>query len=347
MDQRMDKLDDEIKLIDCLNVISKWKKLIILGTIVIAIVAGVISFLMPKIYSIQMVLEPGILKVTGAGNNLYAESPETIKALIETGTFDRDILNSLKDNNKGYIPKSLHYKVTVPTGSNAIMISYQTSDIKLGVDILKKLGELLQNKHNQMGIRYKNELMIEIQAKKTEVSSLKVKKEAVKKIINNMDKRISDLLSELSDMKKYTKSLIKEGNEFFLKDINKEDVLSIILYNTIIQQNLAFTNTLSNTLEQLALKKDDKKIFLENLKNKIGKLGRELKNLEYRQKHIQNIQIIKPASSSQVLIKPKKKLIVVLGALLGLSSMLFLAFFLEYFFRYKERSSKVMSSKDQ
>ena len=67
MDQRMDQLDDEIKLMDCLRVIWKWKKLIILGTIAIVIVAGVISFLMPKVYSIQMVLEPGILKVSEDG----------------------------------------------------------------------------------------------------------------------------------------------------------------------------------------------------------------------------------------------------------------------------------------
>ena len=100
MDQRMDQLDDEIKLIDCLKVIWKWKKLIILGTIVIIIVAGVISFLMPKVYSIQMVLEPGILKVSEDGQNIYAESQENIKALIETGVFDRDILKLISNNAK-------------------------------------------------------------------------------------------------------------------------------------------------------------------------------------------------------------------------------------------------------
>jgi uncharacterized protein involved in exopolysaccharide biosynthesis len=174
----MDQLDDEIKLMDCLKVIWKWKKLIILGTIVIVIAAGVISFLMPKVYRIQMVLEPGIIKVSEDGQNIYAESQENIKALIETGAFDRDILNSLKDTNKNHIPKFLHYKVSVPIGSNAITISYQAPDIKLGVDILKKLSELLQNRHSQLGIRYKNELMIEIQAKKTEVSNLVAEKEA-------------------------------------------------------------------------------------------------------------------------------------------------------------------------
>jgi len=332
----MDQLDDEIKLMDCLKVIWKWKKLIILGTIVIVIAAGVISFLMPKVYRIQMVLEPGIIKVSEDGQNIYAESQENIKALIETGAFDRDILNSLKDTNKNHIPKFLHYKVSVPIGSNAITISYQAPDIKLGVDILKKLSELLQNRHSQLGIRYKNELMIEIQAKKTEVSNLVAEKEASKQMIKNMDKRISGLVSEISDMKKNTESLIKERNQCVLKGNNKQDILSIILYTNILQQDLTFTSILNNDLEQLVLKRDEEKVYVKNLKYKIARLEQEIKYLDYRKTHIQNIQTIQPPTSSPVPIKPKKNLIVVLGTVFGLSLMLFLAFFLEYIQRHRD-----------
>ena len=336
MGQRMDKLDDEIELMDYLKVIWKWKKLIILGTIASAIVAGVISFLMPNVYSIQVLLEPGFLKVSEDGRNIYAESQKNIKALIETGVFDRDILKSLKDTNKGHIPRLLHYKVTVPKGSNTIKISYQTPDIKLGFNVLKKLIELLQNRHSQLEIRYKNELMIEIQAKQTEVSNLVVEKEASKQMIKNMDKRISDLVPEISYMKNNTKSLIKERNQFVLKGNNKQDVLSIVLYTNILQQGLAFTNILSNGLEQLVSKRDEKMVFLESLKNKIVILEQEIKNLDYRKTHIQNIQIIQPPTNSSLPIKPKKNLIVVLGAVLGLFLMFFLAFFLEYIQRHRD-----------
>ena len=337
MDQRMDQLDDEIELMDYLKVIWKWKKLIILGTIAGAIVAGVISFLMPKVYSIQVLLEPGFLKVSEDGRNVYAESQNNIKALIETGVFDRDILKSLRVPNRGHIPKLLHYKVTVPPQLNAIMISYQTPDIKLGVDILKKLSELLQNRYSQLGIRYKNELMIvEIQAKKTEVSNLVAEKEASTQMIKNIDKRISDLVSEISDINKDIKSLIKERNQFVLKGNNKQDVLSIILYTNILQQGLTFTSILNNDLEKLVLKRDEKKVSVENLKNKIAILEQEITKLDYRKTHIQNIQIIQPPTSSSVPIKPKKNLIVVLGAVFGLSLMLFLAFFLEYIQRHRD-----------
>lgn len=319
---------------DCLKVIWKWKRLIILGTIAIIIVAGVISFLMPKVYSIQMVLEPGIIKVSEDGQNIYAESQENIKALIETGAFDRDILKSLKVPNAGHIPKALHYKVSPQ--SSVIMISYQTPHIKLGVDILKKLSELLQNRYSKLGIRYKNELMIEIQAEKTEIFNLIAEKEASKQMIKNMDKRISGLVSEISDMKRNTKSLIKERNQFVLKGNNKQDILSIILYANILQQNLTFTFILNNDLGQIVLKRDKEKVYVENLKNKIAILDQKIKNLDYRKMQIQNIQIIKPPSSSPVPIKPKKNLIAVLSAVFGLFLMLFLAFFLEYIQRHRD-----------
>ncbi len=54
--------EDEIELIDLLRVIWKWKYLIIGGTLVCAIAAMVISSIMPKIYRIETIIRPGILR---------------------------------------------------------------------------------------------------------------------------------------------------------------------------------------------------------------------------------------------------------------------------------------------
>jgi LPS O-antigen subunit length determinant protein (WzzB/FepE family) len=137
-------------------------------------------------------------------------------------------------------------------------------------------------------------------------------------------------------MKKNTESLIKERNQCVLKGNNKQDILSIILYTNILQQDLTFTSILNNDLEQLVLKRDEEKVYVKNLKYKIARLEQEIKYLDYRKTHIQNIQTIQPPTSSPVPIKPKKNLIVVLGTVFGLSLMLFLAFFLEYIQRHRD-----------
>ena len=88
---REEQFEDEIELMDYLRVIWKWKYLIAAGTLICAVAAGVISFSMPKVYSIDMVVRPGMLTVNETGNQVYVDSPQNIKAVIEAGTFDREI----------------------------------------------------------------------------------------------------------------------------------------------------------------------------------------------------------------------------------------------------------------
>ena len=92
---RIEHYQDEIELIDYLRVIWKWEYFIIADTVAFGLIAAIISFNMPKIYSIDMVLRPGILSINERGKNVYIDSPQNIKALIDSETFTNDILNYL------------------------------------------------------------------------------------------------------------------------------------------------------------------------------------------------------------------------------------------------------------
>ncbi len=95
VEYKTDYPEDEIELIDLLRVIWKWKYLIIGGTLVCAIAAMVISSIMPKIYRIETVIRPGILSFGEDGKSIYIDTPDNIKALIETGAFEKKILDNL------------------------------------------------------------------------------------------------------------------------------------------------------------------------------------------------------------------------------------------------------------
>jgi len=94
--QRDDQFEDEIELMDYLKVLWKWKYLILVGTLVCAIGAAVVSLNMTKIYSITTVLQPGMLKVTDDGKTVYIDSPQNVKAVIETGALNGHILKNIK-----------------------------------------------------------------------------------------------------------------------------------------------------------------------------------------------------------------------------------------------------------
>ena len=81
---KIEHYEDEIELIDILRVIWKWKYFILAGTLLCALIAAIISFNMTKIYSIDMVLRPGILSVGPEGKNVYIDSPQSIKGLIDS-----------------------------------------------------------------------------------------------------------------------------------------------------------------------------------------------------------------------------------------------------------------------
>ena len=51
-----DSYEDEIELMDLLKVLWKWKYLILLGTFACAVIAGIVSFNMTKIYQGKMVV---------------------------------------------------------------------------------------------------------------------------------------------------------------------------------------------------------------------------------------------------------------------------------------------------
>jgi capsular polysaccharide biosynthesis protein len=61
----------------------------------------------------------------------------------------------------------------------------------------------------------------------------------------------------------------------------------------------------------------------------------QIKILEFKQDYVQNIQILKPPTSSPDPIKPKKKRNVMLATMVGLFMMVFLSFLLEYIFKNK------------
>jgi uncharacterized protein involved in exopolysaccharide biosynthesis len=65
----------------------------------------------------------------------------------------------------------------------------------------------------------------------------------------------------------------------------------------------------------------------------------EIKILEYKKDNIQNIQILKPPMTNRDPIKPNKRLIVILAAMVGLFMMVFLSFLLEYISKNKKKRS--------
>lgn len=329
-----EQFEDEIELMDYLRVIWKWKYLIMAGTLICTVAAGVISYSKTKVYRIDMLVQPGILSRGVSGKNVYIDSSENIKAIIEAGTFDREILDHVKESNNSS-PKSLKFKVNIPKNSDTIKISHETVDVDRGLQILANLGQALSRSYSERVAYIQNEHEAEIDSIKAEVSYYEVKKRASEQNIKNIQKRIEDLTPQFDLVRKNTTALIRERDKLLSNSRNEDSMLSPFVYMNMIQYNISLENSYRQEIDNCVTRQEDEKFELKELNRNLDQLLEKIKVLEFKKDSMQNIEILQPPTASPHPIKPKIKLNVMLGTILGLFVMLFLAFFLEYIQRHR------------
>ncbi len=174
-EQPLVQLDEEfIDLRSILKVLSKWRKVIIGGTLLAVLTAGILSFfVLPPVYEAK-----ALLLVTLATEKQQAaqQSGEGVEGVVEPITripvltintylgqlqseeLMRRVIKRLKLDPALYTPKSLAQmvKASVQKDSNLIELSVQNSDPKLAADIANAicsefLALLSEKNQEQMG----------------------------------------------------------------------------------------------------------------------------------------------------------------------------------------------------
>jgi len=336
---KTDYPDDEIELIDLFRVIWKWKYFIVGGTLACAIVAMVISLILPKIYRIEMLIRPGILSYSEDGKSIHIDTQDNIKALIEAKAFNLIILNQLAKSNGDNIPDELKIKVTLPNGSNSIKINYETSQIEQGIMILDLLGKLLIEEYSNFVEYYHHELEREFNIARAEIEKISSIKHSIETNISNIEKRITKLQTGIVSVNENTNRLKKERMNLLSKKQNESNILSAILYLNTIQQNLQLANAYENQINNLQLKKEAELQNISELENIDQRQLEKIKSLEIKKSNIKNIKIIRKPYSTPDPIKPNKKLIVTLATFIGIFILVFLSFFIEYITKNRKKSS--------
>jgi capsular polysaccharide biosynthesis protein len=309
--QKGEYFEDEIELIDILRVIWKWKYLIIAGTIFCGVIAAIISLNMAKIYSIDVVLRPGILDIGDSEENVYIDTPQNIKALIDSEMFNNDILNYLNEIKMENIPKKLEFKVRIPKDSDTIKVEHETDNIKRGMFIQDRLIKLMLDTYSSKVKYFENEFDMKIKEKnndiskiindisktKSDIASIKTttknklkqndnkisvlmkKKEAQNNQINNLKKRIVDIEKEIGRISKNADSLIEERNKFLSSAKNENNILSTLIYSNTIQQNISYMNSLRSTINDSNHQIYQEEVGVESTENAIKDLKNEKESL--------------------------------------------------------------------
>ena len=320
--------EDEINLIDYLKVLWKWKWLIIAGTLICAIIAAVISLRMPKIYEVSTVIEPGIAGVKDDGSFTYIDSVANISGKINGDIYSKRIQNAL---NLDPLKTGVKFKSANVKAANMINITsqWQEGDTELGVKVTMQMIHLLSDDYGRI-IDHKNsdydkQLALKMSSIKKTRNEIKLQQATFK----NIRERKEQLLEEIRGVKDNTEKIVQQ-RDTLLKDKNPGKDLSLLLYSTTIQQNVAYFNQLSNQVYDLRTMEKRTENEIDKLSENINDIKAQINTLNLEKGLISNIRVIQEPEVSLHPVKPKKKQIVLLASVVALFMFIFLAFFIEY-----------------
>jgi len=344
MKSRIDIPEDEIELIDLLRVIWKWKYMILSGTLICVLAAGVISMRKTKNYRLTTILKLSPIRAVDitkenandkkrSGNDyFYIESPQNIKYLVERGVLNSEIKEYLKNSDNTAIANIPDIKVAPQGAGNLLQISTDSAETKVGVKILNSLKNVLMKKYENKAKSIESNYAAFILETENEISTFETQRKLVEIDINKASQRTNELESEIKDLKIITDLMINQREPVFKENKNNE-IAPELLYRNMIQQNMALTNIYKNYLFDLLSKIDRQKFELKKIALQIQTGRKKLKAVETEKKNFKYIEVLQPPDSSIHLAKSYTKLNILIGAIIGLSATLFLAFFLDYIFK--------------
>ncbi|RLE06615.1 hypothetical protein DRJ00_09460, partial [Candidatus Aerophobetes bacterium] len=176
-----DKLSnyEEVDLMDYLKVIWRWKYLIVLGTFVCTIVAGMVSLSLPKLYETTEVVEIGKVR-----DNLLADV-NAVESIMMSESFTNQVISKLNlDESPARLLKRI--KVQKIGRTNMLRVSVQGKSPEEAVNIAKTMAELVVVAHKdrfdklmKLQNTYKEDLATDAKRMEEEIS---LRRETLKKI---------------------------------------------------------------------------------------------------------------------------------------------------------------------
>ncbi len=215
---------------------------------------------------------------------------------------------------------------------------YSTQIERRKLEIAKQ-KMILENELRDIEVKKKG-IDNQIALAKNEMKAFKSQIDSYRHTLAVLEAREKELLNEILMAQRNSERLI-QGRESFIQQHfdNKDPHLADILYTTTIQQNVSFSNELQSRLSELRMKKEDitgliiraekllaeKKVNIEQLelqKNEqlevqIARKNIDIQDLEKRNSYIQNMQMVSKPIATKKPVKPNRKMIIVLSAMVG------------------------------
>jgi len=320
------QFEDEINLMDYVKVILKRKKTILFWFFGLAIISGIISFAMPKVYKIDTALEVGILeKADGTKQEQLIESPIQL-----VGKIDGDVYG-IKVREELNIPEAEWPKIKTenPKGTNLVAIAIQSKETEKSENILKETNDLILKEHQDIINIKKDLLEKKIITAENKIESIEEDIVIVKKKMEPLEDDIERINNKIDSTEKEKESLEEKVNSLQQQFVyDQTPGTQFALFDA--KERLA---NKENDIENLYLRINSLQRTIEDYNSQVNSLGRTIEDynssidsLKASLAGIRETKIVKAPTVSEEPVKPRKMLNIAIAGVLGLFTGVFVAF---------------------
>jgi len=322
--------EEEIDLMDYLKVIIKRRKLILAVFLIAIVAAGLFSFLLPKVYKIDAVLEIGQVAET------MIEAPSQVAEKITSEVYRIFVREKLGIPEEKY-PK---IKTENPKDTRLIILTIESANLQQAKTILEEINNLILAEHEEK-IKAKKELIKQdIKTTEEKIKLVESDVEKTKNKIKQIDediKRIENKIENANEEKKNLEAKIEALEKVLIYQQDPGTQFALFDTKEKLANKKQEIENLYLTINSLRRSKEDLDVQINFLKTNIESLNAQINALKASLDEIKPTQIIKSPTISEEPVKPKPLLNIVIAAVLGLFVGVFLAFFKEWWEKNKTK----------
>jgi len=298
---------EAVDLMEYVNITWKHRWQIIIPTFVLAVLAGIVSFLLPKVWEVDAIIIPSKFLTQdqlGEFKQILVVEPKQVAGQITQGSYNSLIGAELNIEDRKF-PKIDAENLR---DTNLVRISVREKDPQKGKDILlslfnhlksdfdKKIDVEIQSLNTQIEQKKNDILDLEneiktrendikkkqndIKLKELDVESRLIDKDKTNKEIESdknklkiTEERIAGIQEEMKSIKTRVDELDKQQRQSLAEKKEGTETLALLLYSNEVQRNLQYYNTLSEKIS-------GERLNTENLTYSIKSNEQELRQID-------------------------------------------------------------------